>query len=110
MKVSNKRDYNSRAVKVYLCLYNFGLSFAINALFFDDETVEQIFIDSGKFNILYQIPQIIYSSVISFFFCIIIDILALCEESILELKNEKVSKDTMNHAKKVFIILQIKFL
>ena len=110
MKVSNKRDYNSRAVKVYLCLYNFGLSFAVNALFFDDETVEQIFIDSGKFNILYQIPQIIYSSVISFFFCIIIDILALCEESILELKNEKVSKDTMNHAKKVFIILQIKFL
>ena len=68
MKVSNSKDYNSKVIKIYLCLYNFGLSFSINALFFDDETIEQIFADAGKFNFIYQIPQIIYSSVISFFF------------------------------------------
>ena len=110
MKVSNSKDYNSKAIKIYLCLYNFGLSFTVNALFFNDETIEKIFEDAGKFNLLYQFPQIIYSSVISFFFGIIIDILALSEESILVLKNEKISKNIMNNAKKLFIILQMKFL
>ena len=110
MKVSNSRDYNSKSIKIYLCLYNFGLSFTVNALFFDDETIEKIFEDAGKFNLLYQIPQIIYSSVISFFFGIIIDILALSEESVLALKKEKISKNIMNNAKKLSIILQIKFL
>ena len=90
MKVSNSSDYNSRSIKIYLCLYNFGLSFTVNALFFDDDTIEKIFEDAGKFNLLYQIPQIIYSSVFSFFFDSIIDIFALSEESVLALKNEKI--------------------
>ena len=110
MKVPYQRDYNSRIIKMFLCLYNFGLSFTINALFFDDETIEQIFADDGKFNFLYQIPQIIYSSVISFFFGNIIDILALSEENVLAFKNEKISKNIMNNVKKLLIILQIKFL
>ena len=110
MKVTNTQDYNSKAIKVYLCLYNFGLSFSVNALFFDDETIEQIFADDGQFNFIYQIPQIIYSSIISFFFGNIIDMLALSEESVLALKNEKATKNSMDNAKKLSIILQIKFL
>ena len=72
MKVSNSKYYNSKVIKIFLCLYNFGLSFTVNALLFDDEAIEQIFADAGKFNLLYQIPQIIYSSIISFFFGIAI--------------------------------------
>ena len=36
--------------------------------------------------------------------------LALSEESVLNLKGEKASKNSMNNAKKIVIILQIKFL
>ena len=110
IKIYNSRDYNSKIIKIYLALYNFNLSFAVNALFFDDETIEKIFADGGKFNLLYQIPQILYSSVISLLFSMSLDILALSEDSILILKHEKISKNMMYHAKKISIILQIKFL
>ena len=110
IKLLNSRDYNSNLIKIYLILYNFCLSFAVNALFFDDETIEQIFKDGGKFNLLYQIPQIIYSSIISFIFYNSLDILGLSEDNIIIPKNKKILKYLMNHAKKLWIILQIKFI
>ena len=110
MKIYNSRDYNSKIIKLYLALYNFDLSFAVNALFFDDETIEQIFADGGKFNLLYQIPQIIYSSFISLLFSMSLDVLALSEDNILIFKSEKISNNMLNNARKTSIILQLKFL
>ena len=110
IKIYNSRDYNSKIIKLYLALYNFDLSFAVNALFFDDETIEQIFADGGKFNLLYQIPQIIYSSFISLLFSMSLDVLALSEDNILIFKSEKISNNMLNNARKTSIILQLKFL
>ena len=49
--------------------------------------MHKIFIDNGKYNILYQIPQIIYSSLISSILNIILKTLALTEQNIIKLKN-----------------------
>ncbi len=49
--------------------------------------MHKIFIDNGKYNILYQIPQIIYSSLISSILNVILKTLALTEQNIIKLKN-----------------------
>ena len=109
-KIINSNDYNSRTIKIYLFLYNFGLSFAVNGLFFDDEAIDQIFEEKGKFNFLDQIPQIIYSSIITFGLSVILDYLALPEDTILEIKRERVAKNAEKKATDIFKILPIKFI
>ena len=61
------KDYNSRVIKMFLFFFSFSLDFTINALFFNDNTMHKIYEDKGKFNFLYQIPQILYSTIISRF-------------------------------------------
>ena len=58
-------DYNSKTIKIFLFFFSFCLEFVINALFFTDDTMHKIYEDKGKFNFLYQIPQILYSTLIS---------------------------------------------
>ena len=58
-------------------------------MFFNDSTMHKINEDNGKFNFIYQIPQIIYSTLISSFFIIIVKNLALSEKNIIEIKNAK---------------------
>ena len=85
------KDYNSRAIKISLFILNLVISFTVNALFFDDSTMHQIYEDEGDFNFIYQTPQILYSSIISGILNAIIKVLALTEDRILELKQEKVT-------------------
>ena len=61
------KDYNSKIIKMFLFFFSFGLDFTVNALFFSDDTMHKIYKDKGKFNFLYQIPQILYSTIISKF-------------------------------------------
>ena len=58
-----KDDYNSLTIK--LSLFLFALSYTINVLFFNDSTMHKIYKDAGSYDFIYQIPQIIYSSIIS---------------------------------------------
>ena len=110
IKIINSADYNSRIIKIYLCFYNFSLSYTVNALFFNDDTIHQILEDEGKFNFIYQLPQIIYSSVISYLFGMILDFLALSEDNILEFKAEKDVNKIKKKEKTLVKILKIKFL
>ncbi len=55
--------------------------------------MHKIYKDKGKYNILYQIPQIIYSTIISRFIDALIRTLALSQDNIVELKREKEKKD-----------------
>ena len=88
-KIFNSKDYNSLIIKIYLCFYNFNLTYVVNALFFNEGTMHQILEDEGKFNFLFQFPQIIYSSIISYFFGMVLEYFALSEDDILGFKAEK---------------------
>ena len=83
------RDYNSRSIKIAMFIFSFSLYLTVNALFFSDSTMHQIYEDSGDFNFIYQIPQILYSSLISGFINAIIKALALTEKNILRIKQQK---------------------
>ena len=82
-------DYNLYIVKIFLFFFSFSLNLTVNALFFNDDTMHKIYEDKGKFNFLYQIPQIIYSTLISIVISIIIKKLALSQKKIMEIKKEK---------------------
>ena len=56
------KDYNVRILKIDLFFLNFSIYFTVNALFFNDNTMHKIYEDQGSFNFIYQLPQIIYSS------------------------------------------------
>ena len=86
---SSFNDYNSKIIKIFLCFLSFSLDLTINALFFSDDTMHKIYEDKGKFNILYQIPQILYSTFISKFIDGFIRKLALTQDNIIDLKQEK---------------------
>ena len=102
-------DYNSRILKIFLFFFNFTTNFIINALFFNENTMHKIYIEKGTFNFIYNIPQIIYSSVISGLINAIIKILALSYSVFTDMK-EINNKNTINiEAKKSITLLKIKF-
>ena len=105
-------DYNSRFIKIYLFFYSFIIYYFVNTLFFSDSTMHKIYIDYGKYNIVYQLPQIIYSSLISIILNFIVKYLALTENSILALKKvpkeiEKAKKDLIKYLYYKFMIFFI---
>ena len=101
-------DYNSKIIKISLFLFSFGLYYTINALFFNDSTLHKIYINKGSFNIIFQIIQAFYSSIISYFISLIIKFLSLSEKSIIEIKKEK--KNIKEEGKKTLKCLLIKFI
>ena len=109
-KIFNKRDYNACSIKILLFFFDFASNYAVNALFFNDETMHQIYNDGGDFNFVYQLPQIIYSTVISIIIDSIISFLGLSQDDILSVKNVKKAKDVERRAKQVLRTLHIKFI
>ena len=102
-------DYNLLSIKFSLFILTVSLEIAINALFFSDKTMNKITEDEGQFNIIYQIPQIIYTTLISVAFNSLLRFLSLSENNIINLKNEndmKIINGLAIHIKK---IINIKF-
>ena len=106
----NNKDYNSYIIKMFLFFLFFAVHFAVNALFFDDNTMNKIMLNKGEFNFVYQIPIILYSSFISGIINTTIKYLALTEKIILEIKNTKNMEDFDSKVKNIFNIIKIKFI
>ena len=107
---TKNKDYNSKIIKILLFFFLFGLHMMINALFFNDNTMHEIFIDEGNYNIVYHISQIIYSNIISSVVNKIIKFLALSEKNILEIKSITKIKLLAQETEKVKKVLKIKFI
>ena len=73
--------------------------------------MHKIYEDKGKFNFIYQIPQIIYSSIISGIISCIIKNLSLSQKIIIELKRNKADNITIfdNKMNSTIKLLKIKF-
>ena len=58
-------DYNSQIIKIFLFFFTFDLNLTISAMFYSDSTMHKIYITDGSFDFTYQLPQMIYSLIIS---------------------------------------------
>ena len=104
-----KSDYNSRPIKIILFLLSFSFFYTMNALFFTDSTIHQIYIDQGIYDFIYQLPQIVYSTIISTVINAVISYLSLTEESISELRKNR-TKEKETELKKLIKCIYIKYI
>ena len=107
-------DYNVFLLKFSLFILSLALFFALNTLFFRDSTMRHIFADEGKYNFFYQIPKVLYSTLISSIMTIILKLLSLSQNDLIEIKKESDrnrAKKMANNSKKCLSIkLYIFFL
>ena len=82
-------DFNSPIIKICLFLFSFSLYITVNSLFFTDSTIHKIYEDEGDFNFVYQIPQILYSLIISSIINALLSFLSLTQNNILEMKKKE---------------------
>ena len=103
-------DYNLFSLKLSLFLISFSLYFTINAFFFSDETMHKIHESNGELDFFYQIPQILYSSLISAAINMILKLLSLSEKNILSIKKQQTINLAQKKSKKIKNCLIIKFI
>ena len=103
-------DYNLTTIKISLFLISFSLYMTINGFFFTDETMHNIHENNGSFKILVQIPQIMYSSLVSSVINLILKHLSLSERSLIEIKKENKKENIESKTKEVIRFIKLKFL
>ena len=99
-------DYNSTIIKLSLLIFNLATYISVNSLFFNDSTMHKIYTDHGSYNFIYQLPQIIYSSIISAVLNSLIKLIGLTEANVLKMKK---MTNINQKFKNLFIIIKIKF-
>ena len=107
---ANFDDYNSRIIKIFLFFFSFSSDLTINALFFNDDTMHKIYQDKGEYDLLFQIPQILYSTLISKLIDALIKNLALSQDNIVELKQEKGKNNLEEKFNRILKIIRIKII
>ena len=89
----------------------FCLNYTIKALFFNDSMMHVIYVNKGVYDIIFQLPQIIYSSIISGIIRMILSFLSLTQINVLEIKklgnklnnNDNKYKQLMTNIRNKFI-------
>ena len=82
-----KDDHNINLVKYARFIFLLCTDMAMNVFFFSDETMHKMFLDYGKYNFVQQIPQIIYSTIVSQIIEIFICYLSLTDKHYYEIKD-----------------------
>ena len=103
-------DYNSGVVKKFIAFLSFALHYTVNALFFDDSNMHQIYEDEGKYNFEYQLPYIIYSVIISnLILRLILQFLVLTDKDVFQVKLQQNRIMAIHGKNKKLKIIKIKF-
>ena len=103
-------DYNSGVVKKFMLFLSFALHYAVNAFFFNESTMHQIYEDEGKFNFVYQIKNILFSALISTFILrLMLQFLVMTDKDILEVKKQPYKNMALDMKKKKLKCVKIKF-
>ena len=91
-----------------LFFISFSIFYVVNALFYNDDTMRNIYINKGSFDLEYQLPISIYSSLISMVLNKILELLALINNSIIEFKREKGKENLLKKKKELNFKIKVK--
>ena len=72
-----------------ILVLSMDIHFVVNAFFFNDSAIHQIYEDKGKYNFSFFLPYIILSFIISYFCICFIKYFSLSEKYFIEIKNEE---------------------
>ena len=82
-------DYNLLYIKIARFIFLMATDIAMNVFFFTDESMHKIFLSYGKYDFVQQIPQIVYSTIVSKLLETFLCFLSMTDKYIYEIKNEK---------------------
>ena len=82
-----RNDYNLSYIKYSRFLILIATDMAMNVFFFENETMTKLFLSYGKYDFIQQIPQIIYSKIISNVFELYICYLTLTDKYFYKIKS-----------------------
>ena len=103
-------DYNSGVIKKFMFFLSFAIHYTINALFFNESNIHQIYEDEGKYNFKYQISYIIYSAIASdVVLRLMLQFLVLTDKDVLQVKLQETKEKALNMKKNKLKCMKIKF-
>jgi hypothetical protein len=103
-------DYNLIFIKLSRFIFLLATDIAMNVFFFSDVTMHKQFLNYGKYNFIQQIPQIIYSTIISQIIEVFICFLSLTDKHIYQIKNLEINKKNTKLILEVFKCIKIKLI
>ena len=111
----NFKDDNSQIIKIFIFFFSFAINYTISAMFYSDETMHKIYIDAGSFDFTYQLPQMVYSFIISSILQVLLNYLGLYEDNIItikkNIKNKEIKKNELFKIKlKLLIFFVITYI
>ena len=80
----------------------------MHRFFFSDETMHKMFLDYGKYNFVQQIPQVLYSSIVSNTIDVFLCFLSLTDKLYYEMKNK--NKLNKYNAVRILKIVKLKII
>ena len=82
----------------------------MNTLFFNDNSIHKIYEDEGNYDILYQIPQTLYSTIVSQIISSLLEKLSLSQDDILNMKEKGDINEMKREIDRVVKYIKIKCL
>ena len=101
-------DHNLIYIKVARFIFLICTSMAMNVIFFSDSSMHKLYVDYGVYNFLQQIPQIIYSSLVSLVIEILIGFLSFTDNNIYQIR--QIEEFEPEKIKKIFKKMKIKLI
>ena len=85
-----RNDHNITWIKYARFIFLVCTNMALNVFFFSDKTMHKMFLDYGKYNFIQQIPQIIYSTIVSQLIELLLCFLSLTDKHYYQIKELKI--------------------
>ena len=95
-------DYNLVSVKLSRFIFLLATDMTMNVFFFSDSSMHKIYLSYGKYDFIQQIPQILYSTIISQIIEVFLCYLSMTDTLIYEIKDLAIEKKNINVIKKTF--------
>ena len=88
----------------------FAIEYAVNALFYDDDTMHKIYKSKGAFDLKTQTPIMLYSALISMILNAPLNFFGLSNDDIISYKQDKSKIISKRRTKNLMKKLSIKFI
>ena len=101
-------DYNLLYIKISRFIFLLCTSMALNVFFFFDSSMHKIYLDYGNYNFIQQLPQMLYSTIVSLIIEILIGILSYTDINIYQIR--QIKKATLDKIILIFKKIKIKLI
>ena len=105
-----RNDYNLPYIKFSRFIFLLCTEMVMNVIFFTDDSMHEVYLSYGKYDFFQQIPQIIYSTIISQLLEVFLCYLSLTDKHIYQINYLKGNEENRQLIFKILRIIKIKLI